>query len=192
MIEQEFRKIVTNLCKDGEQISSSLNGNKSHLWHMATGISGECTELLECADYFDDTGMFDQENAIEELGDIYFYSVGLVNGNENLTIKHNLLNNTTGTDNITKIATQIAIAGGGILDAIKKHCIYEKEIDIALVQKHIDNLMVEMYKAYYVMGVSHAEVLAANTYKLIGGENARYATGEYSNEQAQDRADKMV
>jgi len=192
MIEQEFRRIVTNLCKDGEQISSSLNSNKSHLWHMATGISGECTEFLECANYFDDTGIFDQENAVEELGDIYFYLVGLVNGNKNLAIKHNPLNTVTGTDTIVKIAMQITIAGGGILDAIKKHCIYEKEIDIALVQKNIDNLIAEMYKAYYVMGVSHAEVLATNTYKLIGGDNARYATGAYSNKQAQERADKIV
>ena len=158
---------------------------------MATGISGECAEFLECANYFDDTGIFDQENAVEELGDIYFYLVGLVNGNENLSINHNPLNTITGTENITKIASQIAIAGGGILDAVKKHCVYEKKIDTDLVQANIDKLISAMYKAYYIMGISHQEVIAENTYKLVGADNARYSTGSYSNEQAQNRSDKV-
>ena len=192
MIENNFKKMVANLCKDGEQITKSLDNKKSHSWHMATGISGECNEFLECANYFDETGIFDQENAIEELGDIYFYLVGLVNAHENLVIKHNPINNITGTETVLKIAININIAGGAILDAIKKHCIYEKEIDITLVQKNIDALITAMYKAYYVIGISHDEVLQANTYKLIGGERPRYSTGSYTNKQAQDRADKIT
>ena len=192
MLEHKFREMVRRLSKDGYEISTSIDGIKAHTWHMATGISGECSELLECACTFESTGLFDMENATEELGDIYFYLTGLVNVHVDLKIKHNPFNEFSGSEGILSVFSKIAIAGGGILDAVKKHCIYEKDMDYKVMQANIDMLILAMYKAYYIMGISHKEVVDANIHKLIGGDNARYATGTYSNEQAQDRADKMV
>jgi len=189
---QKYAEMVGNLSKCGNEITGSLNKEKSHAWHMATGIAGECLELLECAYKFENTGIFDSENAIEELGDIYFYVTGLANTYDELSVKIKPSLVDGDMQRVLNIFTEVSICGGEILDIVKKHCIYEKKIDFARLQEFIDKLLVSMLKVYNLVGVSHDEVIQHNVHKLLSGENARYATGSYSNEQAQDRADKMA
>ena len=102
----------------GVEMPSHFNANKAHLIHMLVGIAGEVGELIEgVVPYlFADIPM-DEENIVEELGDLEFYLEGLRQG----------------------------------------------------------------------LDFSREQTLKANKHKLLG---KRYASGAYSDEQAQARADK--
>lgn len=73
-----FEEMVRSLTKDGGDILKLLSSSDVHLWHMATGISGEAGELLDAVKksmiY---NRELDIDNVIEELGDIEFYLQGM-------------------------------------------------------------------------------------------------------------------
>jgi len=77
-MEIKHEEMVATLVKDGDQIVAELTGNDAHLWHMATGVSGEAGELLDAVKknviYRKE---LDRENVVEELGDLEFYMEGL-------------------------------------------------------------------------------------------------------------------
>ena len=79
--ELTYSEMVKVLAKDGETILTKLTLDNTHLWHMATGISGEAGELIDAikkvAIY---NKPIDRKNIIEELGDIEFYMEGLRQG----------------------------------------------------------------------------------------------------------------
>jgi NTP pyrophosphatase (non-canonical NTP hydrolase) len=55
-----------------------MTPEKSELWHMATGISGEAGELLDAVKkHVIYNKPLDVENAIEEVGDLLFYIEGM-------------------------------------------------------------------------------------------------------------------
>ena len=64
--------MVRQLSQPGEEIIAKLTPEKAHLWHMATGLVGEWLEfelaLLN----------MDEENALEESGDMLFYLEGML------------------------------------------------------------------------------------------------------------------
>lgn len=66
--------------KPVEEIAALMTANEAHLWHMATGVSGEAGELLDAVKksvvY---KKPLDRENVVEELGDLRFYMAGLMN-----------------------------------------------------------------------------------------------------------------
>ncbi len=70
--------MVARLAKDGAQILTELTKEKCHLWHMATGVSGEAGELLDAVKkHVAYNREIDRENVIEELGDLEFYMEGI-------------------------------------------------------------------------------------------------------------------
>lgn len=78
-IEQtRYEDMVAALAKPGAQVASALTPEAAHLWHMATGVSGEAGELLDAvkkhAIY---VKPLDRANVVEELGDLEFYMEGL-------------------------------------------------------------------------------------------------------------------
>lgn len=78
--EQAYRDMVRLLSKDPEAIVKHLTVNplQAHLWHMATGVSGEAGELLDAIKKHVVYGKEpDIENIIEELGDLEFYMEGI-------------------------------------------------------------------------------------------------------------------
>ena len=79
-LELEYSEMVATLAKGGHVIAAELNEFNAHLWHMATGVSGEAGELLDAikkvAVY---NKQIDLPNIIEELGDLEFYMEGLRN-----------------------------------------------------------------------------------------------------------------
>lgn len=80
-IENKHHEMVSRNTKSGDEIISSLNGDKMHLLHMAVGISGEAGELLDAikkASVYNKP--LDRENVLEELGDIEFYLQGMRQG----------------------------------------------------------------------------------------------------------------
>ena len=73
-----------------------------------------------------------------------------------------------------------------LLDAIKKHTIYQKPLDVENVKEELGDLLFYMSNLMQSVGLSFKEVLQHNIDKL----SVRYSSGKYSNQQAQERADK--
>ena len=75
-----FKQLATDLSKPGDEIAALMSAQEAHLWHMATGVSGEAGELLDAVKksvlY---KKPLDRENVVEELGDLRFYMAGLMN-----------------------------------------------------------------------------------------------------------------
>ena len=74
-----------------------------------------------------------------------------------------------------------------LLDAIKKHVIYQKPLDVENVKEELGDLLFYMSNLMQSVGLSFEEVLQHNVDKL----SVRYSSGSYSNKQAQERADKV-
>lgn len=75
---------------------------------------------------------------------------------------------------------------GELFDAVKKYAIYEKPIDRANAVEELGDLEFYMQGVREALGITREETLVANQMKL----RRRYAGGIYSNEAAQERADK--
>lgn len=84
------------------------------------------------------------------------------------------------------MATGISGEAGELLDAIKKHVLYKREIDLENVIEELGDLEFYMEGLRQGLGITREETLNYNVNKLL----TRYHSGSYSNEQAQDRADK--
>lgn len=84
------------------------------------------------------------------------------------------------------MAVGISGEAGELLDAVKKHAIYQKSLDITNVVEELGDLEFFMEGLRATLGISREEVLAKNVNKL----SVRYLSGTYSNQQAQQRADK--
>lgn len=83
-------------------------------------------------------------------------------------------------------ATGVAGEAGELLDAIKKHVVYGKPLDLANVVEELGDLEFYMQQLRNNLGLTREECLQANVAKL----SVRYAAGAYTDQQAQDRADK--
>jgi NTP pyrophosphatase (non-canonical NTP hydrolase) len=80
---------------------------------------------------------------------------------------------------------------GELLDAIKKSVIYRKELDMENVIEELGDIEFYLEGLRQGLMITRESTLIANQNKLLVGENARYSEGGYSNEQAQNRADKQ-
>ena len=74
-----------------------------------------------------------------------------------------------------------------LLDAIKKHTIYQKPLDVENVKEEAGDILFYLSNILQSVGLSFEEVLQHNIDKL----SVRYSSGKYSNEQAQQRVDKI-
>lgn len=88
--------------------------------------------------------------------------------------------------NLWHMATGIGGEAGEVEDAIKKHVIYQKPLDVDNVKEELGDLLFYMSNLMQSVGLSFEEVLQHNVDKL----SVRYSSGKYSNKQAQERADK--
>lgn len=83
----------------------------------------------------------------------------------------------------------IGVSGesGELLDAIKKYIIYVKPLDRENVIEELSDIEFYMERIRQIINVSRDEVIQHNIQKL----SKRYAGLKYSNEAAQNRADKQ-
>lgn len=88
--------------------------------------------------------------------------------------------------NLLHMAVGISGESGELLDAIKKHVIYQKPLDRENVKEEIGDLLFYVSNLLQSTGFSFEDVLRHNIDKL----SVRYSSGKYSNVQAQTRADK--
>jgi len=87
------------------------------------------------------------------------------------------------------IHATIGISGeaGELLDAVKKHVIYERELDRANIIEELGDLEFYMEQLRRNQGITREETLEANMKKLA----KRYADYKYTNQRASERADKQ-
>lgn len=85
------------------------------------------------------------------------------------------------------MAVGIAGEAGELLDAVKKHVIYNKPLDMENVMEELGDIEFYMHGLRNMIGMSRDETLNHNLNKL----QQRYAEGKYSDKQAQNRADKL-
>lgn len=84
------------------------------------------------------------------------------------------------------MAAGAAGEGGELLDAIKKHSIYQKPLDLENVIEELGDLEFFMEGLRDALGIQREVTLAHNMRKL----SKRYSSGSFSNAEAQNRADK--
>ena len=180
-------ELVRALAKPGAAILDGLTPAMADLWHAATGVATETSELCEALLNFHNSRELDMENLVEELGDTEFYLQQL---RTNLGVTRDEVLDSNGefiySPEPIEMAAIVAVAGGNILDFVKKIVIYQKAVDrdalIAVLAKLEGPLMV----IRHMIGVEQDEVLAANIAKL----SVRYASMTYTDADAQNRADK--
>lgn len=90
--------------------------------------------------------------------------------------------------NLLHAAVGISGEAGELLDAIKKHVVYNKPIDIANVIEELGDLMFYMQAMMNQLDVSWPELEDNNMAKL----SERYKGLTYSDKAAQERADKTI
>lgn len=76
--------------------------------------------------------------------------------------------------------------GGELLDAIKKHTMYNKPLDLDNVVEELGDIEFYLEGIRQVLNLDRDDILNANINKLT----KRYSSGTFTNEQAQQRADK--
>jgi hypothetical protein len=193
--------MVAKLCKSGRHIIAELTHQGMHNLHMAVGIVGEIAEIVEAYKFLEENKIdphhlktfslsMDKEGkeilkkgvelVLEEHGDLEFYMEGLrqqtgILRAENFHTMHH-----------PSVLRALVIAGGHLIDAVKRQAIYGKQLDLA----KLNSAMFEVDNCVHALSVNsqftREEYLAANIQKL----GKRYQDFVYSNKAAIDRADK--
>ena len=83
-------------------------------------------------------------------------------------------------------ATGVCTEAGELLDAMKKYVVYNKPLDRENVIEELGDLEFYMEMVRQSFGIRRVETLAGNMTKLA----QRYKNFVYTDQQAQDRADK--
>lgn len=190
MQEITHPQLVAALVKPPLDIMTTLSQFSTDLWHGATGVAGEAGELLEMIS----SGTYDHENLVEELGDLEFYmeqirqraDIKRAGVADDLADQFEWFENERPQLMMT-LAVQIAVFGTHILDYVKKCAIYNKPLDVNPLMDAMLNMDVAMGKLRRLCRVQRETVLMENIRKL----SKRYASLNYSDSAAQQRADKQ-
>lgn len=181
--------MVKALAKPGETIAKELTAVTADLWHAATGVAGETSEILEAAAAVSKDSPLDRENMIEELGDMEFY-IEQARQNIGLSRADTMPGFVKTGASVMVSAVVLAIAGGKFLDLVKKAVVYQKTIEKSAFVKALSEVEAGMESLRMAANITYDQTIAGNIYKLAEGPNARYKNG-YSDQAAQDRADKQ-
>lgn len=136
--------------------------------HMAIGIMGEVVEYHHATD---------SDNIAEELGDICFFMEGI---RQIIKVPDDQYSDVDPIS-LTHDASEL-------LDLVKKVCIYNKPLSSVLpgIIRQIATVDVLLGECFANHSLTEHQVIEANMAKL----QKRYSSGNYSNKQAIERADK--
>lgn len=187
--------LVKALVKNPIDILGSLTLTTIDLWHGATGVAGECGELMEGILLFDSmnaTPAEVRENLMEESGDIYFYTEQLVQ-RANIHIPWDLIDahargQIISPDRAVPYACNVVVFGSQVLDTVKKAAIYNKALDVELLVGQLVGMLRNVATLGYMFGISREQALEHNINKL----STRYPGVNYTDAAAQIRADKEI
>jgi hypothetical protein len=182
-------EMVAKLIKSGEVLKNEWVVRDFQLIHATIGIVGECGELLGGIDFaITNGGQLDRANLVEEFGDLEFY---MENFRSILSISR--FDVTTCETvcwippTVARIAAHILVYSTELLDQVKKTVIYRKEINRVAVIANLSKIEFLLEALRGKLEITREEALKANMDKLA----IRYEGFQYSNQQAQDRADKI-
>ena len=173
-----YEQFVMSRFKDGVstiQDISSAPGMHIQVLHASIGMMGEWIEIQFAKD---------RANIKEELGDFWFYLTALksVLGIDSVEPTRNICTSLAGT------CSNMLMHLGDLLDTSKKISIYNKELDNS-PGSYFNGIVESIHYTFldYIetLGFSVENLEQANKEKLT----QRYPIG-YSNQAAQDRADK--
>ena len=159
----------------------SVPGNKwTPLMHSAIGVIGEVLELKHC---------IDNKNLIEECGDVEFYLEAALQSITDLGFSLSRSLEPMGYD-LQHAFSEMERGANELLDISKKGWVYNKEIDLQHVEIFATGTRRALSDLYKVLGIDREDVLYRNMEKLIGPKG-RFRDGFYTDQAAQDRADKV-
>jgi len=203
--------LIARLFKGGDQIITGITADALSMLHAAVGIATEAAELemavigIRMSDlkWFGLHPKLDVENIIEELGDHLFYEgalrivTGLVQLDEaELSMPASWAMPWSPSycpypsEALCNLISMHSVLAGHILDVIKKHVFYRKDLDR---DKLRDLLLQDCWVVREMAGlleIDEDRLRELNIVKLERGPNARYKAGTYSDAAAQARADK--
>ncbi len=161
--------MVSKLAKNPDAILTSLSPSKCHLMHMMIGLTDECFEL-EIAQF-----NADLENIIEELGDLQFYTEGLIFGYIDHVANYKFVP-------LSKHETYQLLAR-----TVKRHVFYEQELNIKDLVCVYQNLLSWIAFDARAIGLTVVDVQNHNMEKLA----KRYPNFDYTDGRAKERIDKV-
>ena len=179
-IEQEHINLVAALAKPGDEILNTLDAAHCHLLHMVIGVAGEMLEFNHAA------YNRDYSNILEEAGDIEFYLRGIEDAYGFDVQKYEHHEGEKPDVNIDAMLAEFNYRVNHLVDLIKKQIIYRKPISATDICEALDAVRYQGSWVYGYYGNPRERVLTANIHKL----SKWYSSGTYSDQQAQDRADK--
>lgn len=167
-MREDYAKLVSELKKPGLLICEEMTPFKVDLLHMAIGIMGEVVEYQRATT---------PDNIIEELGDICFFLEGI---RQIIKVPSDQYMDVTPVSLIWDASE--------LLDLVKKVCIYNKPLLPVLpgITRQIATIDMMLDLCIASHGLTGEQVIEANMAKM----QKRYASGNYSNKQAIERADK--
>lgn len=181
-------QMVAALVKPGADILATLTPEKVNMLHAAVGIAGEAGELLErmiIVQRRTEIGWRaeDRENVLEELGDLEFYTEQLWQA---VRPKSTVTRITPANLASTMTVEDVVVHATEILDTVKKHVVYNQDLDrnkiIGLISQ-LDHAMAGVRRRFCFARI---DVLQGNIDKL----STRYEKLQYTDEAAAARADK--
>lgn len=188
-IIDEHKQMVLRLKKPGEVIRQTMTATDCDLVHMGGCLMGEASELYEAMTSKESTA----NDILEELGDFEFYWVacaellGLNRQNPNLQEEESF----DVPESTSKAAVRLMVLGGQFWDVVKRNVVYRKPMEkqkAILILRETEELLAYIEIKYKF---TLEQVLQANYTKLADKDKGRYASGTYSDEQAQARRDKV-
>ena len=210
--------LIARLFKGGDQIIMGITVNCLSMLHAAVGIATEASELERAvfhiraarSPWAEHPGL-DFANILEELGDHLFYegalriATDLVQMSDARELGEDALSTPTlwtshlSTDVhsgrgprevLCELISMHSILAGDILDVIKKHVFYRKDLNRDLLRSLLLQDCWTIREVAILLGVDEDRLRELNIAKLEKGPNARYKAGTYSDAAAQARADK--
>lgn len=189
-----YTKFCARIFKPGSDMDTSHG--TMELLHAAVGISSEVSELMEpIVDFYtSEDEELDVPNILEEAGDIIFYSTMLMYKlRVSLDVPLNRKVDFVPIDTAQPLRLQLldashemSIQAGLILDLVKKHWAYGKELPVGDVILHTAHLLQTLDAVLASLNYIIPEVIAHNTTKL----KLRYPDNTYTDSHAQQRLDK--
>lgn len=190
--------LVRALTKPGADILKHLTPERADAIHMAIGVAGEAGELLDgvralqihrpisSRNSLSVAQQAAMVNVIEELGDIEFYLEGLRSryGVQRIDLVRSVRMECPVLDAVAGIV----VASAALLDTVKKEVIYNKPINLASLADYMGDLEGHLAELRESLCISRSETLDEVWNKL----GKRYASGSYSDQQAQQRLDKQT
>lgn len=171
--------MVAALAKPGSAILASLTPEKCELMHAAIGVGGEYIELGIAYQNKD------EENFIEEAGDILFYlqaacMVTRLEAIPDRIVRVDELENPYAENSLEHWME-------AFVDTIKRHIFYEKPLDKAKLNSAVNGIVYHIDMEMEMMaGLRANDAVNANIEKL----GKRYEAFQYSDEAATNRKDK--